>query len=65
MTEEEEKAIKRLEDVIFTNGDYEKIILYKTGINDMQIILNLMQKQQKEIDEIKQYWQWNLENLQA
>lgn len=56
MTEGEKKAIERIEDTIYTHNGYginhfKKITLYESGIDDIQTVLNLIQKQQEEIEE--------------
>lgn len=52
MSEEEKEAINKLEKKIIAEK-YTKNIGTAVYISDLKIVLNLIQKQQKEIDSIK------------
>jgi hypothetical protein len=56
MTEEEKKAIERIEDTFYQDlgkgiNKFQKITLYEDDIADIRKLLNLVDKQQKEIEE--------------
>ena len=49
MSEEEKKAIKNIEDIL-NQEDLVSITLYGVSINNIRTILNLTEKQDKEIE---------------
>ena len=58
MTEEEKKAIERIEDTFYNNlakgiKDFQKITLYEDSIQDIRMLLNLIEKLQKENEKLK------------
>ena len=60
MTEEEKKAIERIEDTFYQDlgkgiNKFQKITLYEDGITDIKKLLNLVDRQQKEIEYLKGY----------
>lgn len=57
MNEEEKKAVERIEDTFYSNlgkgiNKFQKITLYEDGIRDVRILLNLLEKLQKENEEL-------------
>lgn len=53
MNEEEKKAIERIEDTFYSDlgkgiNKFQKITLYEDSIKDVRIVLNLLEKLQKE-----------------
>lgn len=59
MNEEEKKAIERIEDTFYSDlgkgiNKFQKITLYEDSIKDVRIVLNLLEKLQKENEELKQ-----------
>ena len=59
MTDEEKKAIERIEDVFYQDlgkgiNKIQKITLYEDSITDIRTVLNLIEKQSKEIEELKE-----------
>lgn len=53
MNEEEKKAIERIEDTFYSDlgkgiNKFQKITLYEDSIRDVRILLNLLEKLQKE-----------------
>ena len=58
MNEEEKKAIERIEDTFYSDlgkgiNKFQKITLYEDSIKDVRIVLNLLEKLQKENEELK------------
>lgn len=55
MTEEEKEAIENLEDEVYSikGIEIQKITFYTKGVEDIKTILNLIQKQQKENEKLK------------
>lgn len=58
MNEEEKKAVERIEDTFYSDlgkgiNKFQKITLYKDSIRDVRILLNLIEKLQKENEEVK------------
>ncbi len=62
MNEEEKKAMVRIVDTFYSDSDLEKIILYKDSIRDVRILLNLIEKLQKENEKLKEVRKWYFEN---
>lgn len=59
MNEEEKKAIERIEDTFYSDlgkgiNKFQKITLYEDSIKDVRIVLNLLEKLQKENEELKE-----------
>ncbi len=54
MSEEEKKAIENLKEVVDLYND-ECLITTDYDFKSIEIILNLIEKQQKEIEELKKY----------
>lgn len=59
MNEEEKKAIERIEDTFYSDlgkgiNNFQKITLYEDSIRDVRILLNLIEKLQKENEELKE-----------
>lgn len=59
MNEEEKKAVERIEDTFYSDlgkgiNKFQKITLYEDGIRDVNILLNLLEKLQKENEELKE-----------
>lgn len=52
MTDKEEKVIKDFKDILADNP--EQINLYNLGIQDLRIIMNLIEKLQKENEDLKE-----------
>lgn len=52
MTDKEEKVIKDFKDILADNP--EQINLYNLGIQDLRIIMNLIEKLQKENENLKE-----------
>ena len=52
MTDKEEKVIKNFKDILEDNP--EQINLYNLGIQDLRIIMNLIEKLQKENEDLKE-----------
>lgn len=52
MTDKEEKVIKNFKDILEDNP--EQITLYNLGIQDLRIIMNLIEKLQKENEDLKE-----------
>lgn len=52
MTDKEEKVIKNFKDILADNP--EQINLYNLGIQDLRIIMNLIEKLQKENEDLKE-----------
>ena len=69
MNEREKKAVERIEDTFYSDlgkgiNKFQKIKLYEDGIRDVRILLNLLEKLQKENEILKeekeQAWEeWN------
>lgn len=57
MTDKEEKIIKNFKDILEDNP--EQITLYSFGIQDLRIIVRLIEKQKKEIENLKN----NIKNI--
>lgn len=58
MNEEEKKAIERIEDTFYSDlgkgiNKFQKITLYEDSIKDVRIVLNLLEKLQKENSMLK------------
>lgn len=58
MNEEEKNAVERIEDTFYSDlgkgiNKFQKIILYEDSIRDVRILLNLLEKLQKENEELK------------
>lgn len=56
MPEEEKKAIKRIRNEVYSTAEgleMLEITFYPRGIEDIKTILNLTQKQQKELEKLK------------
>lgn len=58
MNEEEKKAVERIEDTFYSDlgkgiNKFQKITLYEDSIRDVRILLNLIEKLQKENEELK------------
>lgn len=58
MNEEEKKSVERIEDTFYSDlgkgiNKFQKITLYEDGIRDVRILLNLIEKLQKENEELK------------
>ena len=52
MTEEEKKAIERIEDIFYSDlgkgiNKFQKVTLYEDNIRDIRILLSLIEKLQK------------------
>jgi hypothetical protein len=59
MNEEEKNAVERIEDTFYSDlgkgiNKFQKITLYEDSIKDVRILLNLIEKLQKENEELKQ-----------
>ena len=59
MNEREKKAVERIEDTFYSDlgkgiNKFQKITLYEDGIRDVRILLNLLEKLQKENEELKE-----------
>lgn len=57
MNEEEKKAVERIKDTFYSNlgkgiNKFQKITLYEDGIRDVRILLKLLEKLQKENEEL-------------
>ena len=57
MNEREKKAVERIEDTFYSDlgkgiNKFQKITLYEDGIRDVRILLNLLEKLQKENEEL-------------
>ena len=52
MTENEKEAIKHIEDEVYSieGLEIQEITFYSKGVEDIKIMLNLIQKRQKEIE---------------
>lgn len=53
MNTEEKKAVERIEDIFYSDlgkgiNKFQKITLYEDDIRDVRILLNLLEKLQKE-----------------
>lgn len=62
MNEEEKKAIERIEDTFYSDlgkgiNKFQKITLYEDSIKDVRIVLNLLEKLQKENEEWQRAYQ--------
>ena len=60
LSDEEKKAIERIEDVFYQDlgkgiNKFQKITLYEDSITDIRKLLNLIEKQSKEIEELKDF----------
>lgn len=58
MTEKEKEAVERIEDAFYSDlgkgiNNFQKITLYEDSIRDVRILLNLIEKLQKENEELK------------
>ena len=58
MNEREKKAVERIEDTFYSDlgkgiNKFQKITLYEDGIRDVRILLNLLEKLQKENEELR------------
>lgn len=58
MNEREKKAVERIEDTFYSDlgkgiNKFQKITLYEDNIRDVRILLNLLEKLQKENEELK------------
>lgn len=58
MNEKEKKAVERIEDTFYSDlgkgiNKFQKITLYEDSIRDVRILLNLLEKLQKENEELK------------
>ena len=58
MNEEEKKAVERIEDTFYSDlgkgiNKFQKITLYEDSIRDVRILLNLIEKLQKENEELR------------
>lgn len=58
MNEEEKNAIEKIEDTFYSDlgkgiNKFQKITLYEDSIRDVRILLNLLEKLQKENEELK------------
>lgn len=62
MNEKEKKAIERIEDTFYSDlgkgiNKFQKITLYEDSIKDVRIVLNLLEKLQKENEEWQRAYQ--------
>lgn len=69
MNEEEKKAIERIEDTFYSDlgkgiNKFQKITLYEDSIKDVRIVLNLLEKLQKENEELREKWDKDTHILQ-
>ena len=60
MNEKEKKAVERIEDTFYSDlgkgiNKFQKITLYEDSIRDVRILLNLLEKLQKENEELKRF----------
>ena len=53
MNEREKKTVESLQDIV-NDKELEKVTLYKLGIQDIEIASNLIEKQAKEIQNLKE-----------
>lgn len=69
MTEEEKKAVERIEDTFYSDlgkgiNKFQKITLYEDSIRDVRILLNLLEKLQKENEKaLDEYMKWQKQEL--
>ena len=59
MNEEEKRVIERIEDTFYSDlgkgiNKFQKITLYEDSIRDVRVLLNLIEKLQKENEEIEE-----------
>ena len=59
MNEEEKRVIERIEDTFYSDlgkgiNKFQKITLYEDSIRDVRVLLNLIEKLQKENEELKE-----------
>lgn len=59
MNKREKKAVERIEDSFYSDlgkgvNKFQKITLYEDGIRDVRILLNLLEKLQKENEELEE-----------
>lgn len=70
MTEEEKKAVERIEDTFYSDlgkgiNKFQKITLYEDSIRDVRILLNLLEKLQKENEKaLAEYMEWQKQELE-
>lgn len=57
MNDEEKRVMERVVDTFYSDSDLEKIILYKDSIRDVRILLNLIEKLQKENNDWQKAYQ--------
>lgn len=65
MNEEEKKAIERIEDTFYSDlgkgvNKFQKITLYEDSIKDVRVVLNLLEKLQKENSDLKYGLSWRI-----
>ncbi len=70
MNEREKKAVERIEDTFYSDlgkgiNKFQKITLYEDSIRDVRILLNLLEKLQKENEKaLAEYMEWQKQELE-